>query len=107
MTKEDIQQDIKTHSVILYMKGTATQPVCGFSAVVVQILKKLNVPFEDRNVLEDSALRQNIKEFSHWPTIPQLYVCGEFIGGADIVRDLYARGDLEALFIEKGLIVSA
>lgn len=104
MTKEDIAKDIETYHVILYMKGTREQPACGFSAVVLQLLKKLNIPFECRNVLEDPVLRQNIKEFSSWPTIPQLYICGEFIGGADIVRDLYSSGQLHTLLKEKGLI---
>lgn len=104
MTKEDIVKDIETYQVILYMKGTREQPACGFSAVVLQLLKKLNISFECRNVLEDSTLRQNIKEFSSWPTIPQLYICGEFIGGADIVRDLYSSGHLHTLLKEKGLI---
>lgn len=104
MTKEEILTDVKTHPVVLYMKGTAEQPACGFSAVIVQILKKLNVPFEHRNILLDDELRRNIKEFTNWPTLPQLYICGEFIGGCDIVRDLYSNGKLKEILKEKSLL---
>lgn len=95
---ERIQNDIKNNNVVLYMKGTKLFPQCGFSAVVVSILQKLNIEFLDVNILEDQALRQAIKEFSDWPTIPQLYVNGEFIGGCDIVREMYQSGELHSLF---------
>ena len=94
---EIIQQDIKKHPVILYMKGSKYMPLCGFSARVVDILQELNAPFETRNVLEDDNLRQAIKEYSNWPTLPQLYVNGEFIGGCDIVTELYEKGELKKI----------
>ena len=92
----------KTRSM-LYMKGTAMFPQCGFSARVVQILTHLGVPFATANVLEDPELRDGIKEFSSWPTIPQLYVKGEFVGGGDIVTEMYQSGELELLLKEKGV----
>ena len=98
-----IQSDISTNRVMLYMKGTALFPQCGFSARVVQILSHLNVPFATANVLEDAELREGIKEFSSWPTIPQLYVDGEFVGGCDIVTEMFQSGELESLFAEKGV----
>ena len=101
---EKIQTDIDTHDVVLYMKGTADMPLCGFSAAVVQALQSLNVPFMTVNVLADEAVRQGIKDFSNWPTIPQLYVKGEFIGGCDIVREMNKTGELKALLAEKGVI---
>ena len=97
-TLERIQNDIKNNDVVLYMKGTKLFPQCGFSAVVVSILQKLNVDFLDVNVLADAEIRQGIKEFADWPTIPQLYYKGEFIGGCDIVREMYASGELQELF---------
>lgn len=99
-----IEDDIKNNDVILYMKGTAATPVCGFSSVVVQILKSLAIPFKDVNVLDDQDVRQGIKEFSNWPTIPQLYVRGEFIGGCDIVREMHQSGELQDLFQRHGMI---
>jgi monothiol glutaredoxin len=96
-----IQNDISTHKVMLYMKGTATFPQCGFSARVVQILNHLGVPYTTANVLEDSDLRDGIKQFSQWPTIPQLYVAGEFVGGCDIVTEMFQSGELETLLKEK------
>lgn len=99
--KKIIQADIKKHPVILYMKGTKLMPQCGFSGKVVHILNKLGVQFETRNVLEDENLRQAIKEFSDWPTIPQLYINQEFIGGCDIVTQMYESGDLQNLLSVK------
>jgi len=95
---ERIQNDINSNEVVLYMKGTKLFPQCGFSAVVVSILQKLNIEFFDVNVLADSDIRQGIKEFADWPTIPQLYYKGQFIGGCDIVREMYALGELQELF---------
>lgn len=100
---ERIQKDINTNDVILFMKGTAAFPQCGFSSLVVQVLSQLGVPFKDVNVLEDNELRQGIKDFSNWPTIPQLYIKGEFIGGCDIVREMYESGELQNLLAEKGV----
>lgn len=94
---DTIRADIAANPVVLYMKGTADMPQCGFSAQVVQILNMLEVPFADRNVLADPELRQAIKDFTKWPTIPQLYVNGEFIGGCDIVREMYQSGELQSL----------
>ena len=100
---ERIQSDITGNPVMLYMKGDATFPQCGFSARVVQILNHLGVPFATANVLEDPALRQGIKDFSNWPTVPQLYVKGEFVGGSDIVTEMFQSGELETLMSEKGI----
>lgn len=98
-----IRKEIAENPVMLYMKGTAMFPQCGFSARVVQILSHLNVPFATANVLEDPELRDGIKQFSQWPTIPQLYVKGEFIGGCDIVTEMYQTGELSSLFAENGI----
>ena len=98
-----IRKDIQNNDVVLYMKGTAVFPQCGFSAAVVQVLSHLGVRFKDVNVLEDNDIRQGIKDFASWPTIPQLYVRGEFIGGCDIVREMYASGELQELLREKGI----
>lgn len=98
-----IRKEITGNDVVLYMKGTAAFPQCGFSAAVVQVLSQLGVGFKDVNVLEDSAIRQGIKDFADWPTIPQLYVKGEFIGGCDIVREMFTAGELQALLREKGI----
>ncbi|MCQ9154401.1 Grx4 family monothiol glutaredoxin [Acidomonas methanolica] len=100
---QHIQHQIDTHPVMLFMKGDKLFPQCGFSARVVQILTHLGVPFETENVLTSADLRQGLKEFSQWPTIPQLYVKGEFIGGCDIVTDMFQSGELESLFTEKGI----
>src|ERR1700677_1386812 len=102
---ERIQADIDSSDVMLFMKGTAMFPQCGFSARVVQILSHLGVPFKTANVLEDAALRDGIKAFSNWPTIPQLYVKGEFVGGCDIIREMFQAGELQSLLKEKGLSV--
>ena len=100
---ERIQSEVTANPVMLYMKGNAMFPQCGFSARVVQILTHLGVPFQTANVLEDPALRDGVKEFSQWPTVPQLYVKGEFVGGCDIVTEMYQSGELEALLTEKGV----
>ena len=102
-----IQGDITEHPVMLYMKGTAMFPQCGFSARVVQILTHMGVPFQSANVLEDMELREGIKQFSQWPTIPQLYVKGEFVGGCDIVTEMFQTGELETMMKEQGLAVKA
>ncbi len=99
-----IRQDISTHDVVLYMKGTSAFPQCGFSAAVVHVLDNLGVPFKDVDVLSDPELRQGIKDFTNWPTLPQLYIKGEFIGGCDIVREMYATGDLQSLLREKAIL---
>ena len=104
---ERIQQDITGNPVMLYMKGTALFPQCGFSARVIQILQHLQVPFHTANVLEDPELREGVKEFSNWPTVPQLYVGGEFVGGCDIVTEMYQSGELEALLKSKGVAHTA
>ncbi len=98
-----IQQDVAENEVVLYMKGTPVFPQCGFSAAVVQVLTELGVKFKGIDVLTDPSLRQGIKEYSSWPTIPQLYVKGEFIGGCDIVREMYASGELQQLFQSRGV----
>ncbi|MEM6781875.1 MAG: Grx4 family monothiol glutaredoxin [Pseudomonadota bacterium] len=98
-----IQKEIDSHDVVLYMKGTAVFPQCGFSASVVQILSQLGVSFHDVNVLEDSVIRQGIKEFANWPTIPQLYIKSEFVGGCDIVREMYESGELKEMLEQKGI----
>lgn len=99
-----IRQEISGHDVVLYMKGSAVFPQCGYSAAVVQVLNNLGIAFKDIDVLSDPSLRQGIKDFTNWPTIPQLYVKGEFVGGCDIVRDMYASGELQDLLREKGLL---
>jgi monothiol glutaredoxin len=100
---ERIQSDITKNPVMLYMKGNAMFPQCGFSARVVQILTHVGVPFETANVLEDPELRDGIKAFSNWPTIPQLYVKGEFVGGCDIVTEMFQSGELTTLMAEAGV----
>jgi monothiol glutaredoxin len=100
---ERIKDEISSNPVVLYMKGTPVFPQCGFSAMVVQVLGHLGVKFKGVDVLADPAIRQGIKEFANWPTIPQLYVNGEFVGGADIIREMYQTGELEGLLHEKGI----
>jgi monothiol glutaredoxin len=100
---ERIKRDIADNDVVLYMKGTPVFPQCGFSATVVQVLGNLGVKFKGIDVLSDPSLRDGIKVFSSWPTIPQLYVKGEFIGGCDIVREMYASGELNELLDSKGI----
>ena len=98
-----ISAAISKNEVALFMKGTPQFPQCGFSAAVVKILSQLSVPFTAINVLDDDMLRAGIKDFSNWPTIPQLYVKGEFVGGCDIVREMYETGELSELMISKGI----
>lgn len=100
---ERIQKNLDDNDVVLFMKGDAAFPQCGFSSLVVQVLSQIGVPFKDINVLEDNDLRQGIKDFTQWPTIPQLYVKGEFVGGCDIVREMYETGELQQLFEDKGV----
>ena len=95
-----IKKDIDENDVVLFMKGTPMFPQCGFSAAVVQVLTHLGVKFKGVNVLADAALRDGIKQFSNWPTIPQLYVKGEFVGGCDIVTEMFQTGELTKLFAE-------
>ena len=94
---DDIKEEVTTNPVVLYMKGNKLMPQCGFSAQVVHVLNTLNVDYIDRDVLQDEDLRQAIKEYANWPTIPQLYVEGKFVGGCDIVMQMYESGDLEKL----------
>jgi monothiol glutaredoxin len=96
-TKETIQEQITSHPVVLYMKGTPDFPQCGFSGQVVSLLKKLGVTPFGVDILADPEIRQGIKEFSNWPTLPQLYIKGEFVGGCDIVTEMYGSGDLKKL----------
>ena len=98
-----IQSEIDENSVVLYMKGSPMMPQCGFSAAIAQALTMMEVKFKGVDVLADDELRQGIKEFSSWPTIPQLYVKGEFVGGCDIVREMYENGELKELFDSKGV----
>ena len=104
---ERIQQEVSDNPVVLYMKGTPVFPQCGFSAAVVQILSHMGVKFKGIDVLADPEIRQGIKEFSNWPTIPQLYVKGEFIGGCDIIREMYETGELQQVLEQKGVPVRA
>ncbi len=101
-----ISQTVSEHPVVLFMKGVPDQPQCGFSATVVQILDHLGVDFAGVNVLQSDALRQGIKSYSDWPTIPQLYVKGEFVGGCDIIKEMYASGELKSLLDEQGLLAA-
>ena len=100
---ETIQTAVDSHDVMLFMKGTPQFPQCGFSSQVVQILTYLEVPFESMNVLADDEVRNGIKAFSNWPTIPQLYVKGEFVGGCDIVREMFQSGELSAHLADAGI----
>ncbi len=104
---EWIDSQVKSNEVVLFMKGTPTFPQCGFSGQVVQILDYLGVTYSGVNVLESEELRQGIKAYSEWPTIPQLYVKGEFVGGADIVREMFQAGELQTLLAEKGVSAAA
>ena len=102
--KEEIKKIINDNEVCLFMKGTPDAPQCGFSMAVSNVLKHLKVDFNGINVLEDEKIREGIKAFSDWPTIPQLYVKGEFIGGCDIVKEMFEKGELKSLFEEKKII---
>ena len=103
-TNDLIKNEIENNEVCLFMKGTPDAPQCGFSMAVSNILKNLNVKFEGVNVLSSDELRQGIKDFTDWPTIPQLYVKGEFVGGCDIVKEMFEKGELKKLFEEKSLL---
>jgi len=96
---------VKSNDVVLFMKGTPQFPMCGFSGQCVQILDYLGVPYKGINVLEDPDLRQGIKDYTNWPTIPQLYVKGEFVGGCDIIREMFQAGELQSFFKDKGVSV--
>lgn len=102
-----IKQDVTDNQVVLFMKGTPIFPQCGFSARVVQILSHMQVKFKGVNVLEDPALRDGIKAYTNWPTVPQLYVGGEFVGGCDIVTEMFQSGELETMLKEKGVAAAA
>jgi monothiol glutaredoxin len=99
--QERIQGIIDSNDVVLFMKGTKSFPQCGFSATVVEVLRRAGSEFQDVNVLDDPAIRQGIKEFTNWPTIPQLYVRGKFVGGCDIIREMYEKGELDAVLSAK------
>ena len=100
-----IDNEVKSNDVVLFMKGSPETPMCGFSGQVVQILDYLGVPYKGINVLDSDELRQGIKEYANWPTIPQLYVKGEFVGGCDIVREMFQNGELQKMFSDKGVSV--
>ena len=102
-----IDNEVKSNDVVLFMKGTPQFPQCGFSGQVVQILDHVGVGYKGLNVLESAELRNGIKTYSNWPTIPQLYVKGEFVGGCDIIREMFQAGELQQLFSEKGVAVAA
>ncbi len=104
---KQITDTISANKVALFMKGTPKFPQCGFSSQVIQILNYLGVEYAGVNVLEDQNLREGIKEFANWPTIPQLYVDGEFVGGCDIVREMFQTGELQDLLSEKGIAFNA
>jgi len=103
-TKEKLKEIINSNDVCLFMKGVPEAPQCGFSMSVSNILKHLNINFKGINVLEDESIRMGIKEYSDWPTIPQLYIKGEFVGGCDIVKEMFEKGELKSLLIDKNLI---
>lgn len=104
---DQIKQEVTENDVVLFMKGNPMFPQCGFSAAVVQALSVMGVKFKGVNVLEDMDLREGIKAYTNWPTIPQLYVKGEFVGGCDIIREMYETGELKQLFDEKGIELAA
>jgi monothiol glutaredoxin len=105
--QERIEREISGHDIVLFMKGTPVFPQCGFSNLVVQVLSRLGVKFKGIDVLSDPALRQGIKAFSDWPTVPQLYVKGEFVGGCDIVREMFETGELAELLATRGVTTAA
>ena len=111
MSAQDVQdwigKQIAGNDVVLFMKGTKTMPQCGFSMQVAQILNHLGVEFKDINVLEDMSIRDGVKVYSNWPTIPQLYIKGEFVGGCDIVREMFQAGELQELLNTKGIASNA
>ena len=106
-TKDRIGQEVSSSDVVLFMKGSAVFPQCGFSATSVQILSHLNIKFKSIDVLSDPAIRDGIKEYSEWPTIPQLYVKGEFVGGCDIMREMFESGELQGMFEEKQVTLAS
>ncbi|MEH6476899.1 MAG: Grx4 family monothiol glutaredoxin [Sneathiella sp.] len=106
-TEERIKQEVSSSDIVLFMKGSAVFPQCGFSATAVQILSHLNVKFSSVDVLSDPSIREGIKEYSQWPTIPQLYVKGEFVGGCDILREMFETGELGTLFTEKQVALAS
>ena len=111
MSEQDVQdwigKQVASGDVVLFMKGTKTMPQCGFSMQVAQILDHLGVDFKDINVLEDMSVRDGVKAYSNWPTIPQLYVKGEFVGGCDIVREMFQAGELQEMLNAKGIVTTA
>ncbi len=102
-----IREEVSDNDVVLFMKGTPVFPQCGFSAAVTEALTRIGVKFKGIDVLQDPGIREGIKDFSSWPTIPQLYVKGEFVGGCDIVREMFEAGELQQLFSEKGIETQA
>jgi monothiol glutaredoxin len=102
-----IDAEVKSNDVVLFMKGTPQFPMCGFSGQVVQMLDYLGVPYKGHNVLENAELRDGIKTYTNWPTIPQLYVKGEFVGGCDIIREMFQAGELQGLMQDKGITLAA
>ena len=102
-TRDRIQTEVDGNDVLLFMKGTPVFPQCGFSAAVIQVLSHFQIKFSSVNVLEDPDIRDGIKQYSDWPTIPQLYVKGEFVGGCDIIREMYETGELKTFLEDKGL----
>jgi monothiol glutaredoxin len=102
-TAERIRSEVSSNDVVLYMKGTPVFPQCGFSAQAVQILSMLGVAFKGVDILADPSLRQGIKDFSNWPTIPQLYIKGEFVGGSDIMKEMLQSGELQKILADKGV----
>jgi len=105
--QDQIKKTVSENDVVLYMKGTPVFPQCGFSSTVVQVFDYLGVDYESVNVLDDMDIRQGIKDFNNWPTIPQIFVKGEFIGGCDIVREMFENGELKSLLQEKGVNTAA
>jgi monothiol glutaredoxin len=106
-TFERIREEVGSNDVVLFMKGTPVFPQCGFSATVVQVLSRLGLKFKGVDILADPAIRTHLKEFSDWPTFPQLYVKGEFVGGCDIVKEMYQSGELQQYLADKGIAVQA
>lgn len=104
---DHIQNTVQSADVVLFMKGTPVFPQCGFSSMAVKILEITGVDFKSENVLEDMAVREGVKEFAQWPTIPQLYVKGEFIGGSDIMREMFETGELKSMLQDKGVLTEA
>jgi monothiol glutaredoxin len=104
---EEIAADIKNNDIVLYMKGTKEMPQCGFSSAISGLLTHLDVPFKAVNTLDNPEMRQGIKDYTDWPTIPQLYIKGEFIGGYDIVKEMHEKGELQDFLKEKGLLAAA